>query len=89
MLYLFNVGRCGILLGQCLLKVGCLLNGIQQELHFNVTLPCSHLLTKLHPVFGPETMCIAGLRWQKIAHQMCSGYWVTTVTVYTDTEGGT
>ena len=54
-LHLFNVRCCGILLGQCLLKVGCLLNGVQQELHFNVTFSCSHLLAKLYPVFGPQT----------------------------------
>ena len=53
-LHLFNVRCCGILLGQRLLKVGCLLNGVQQELHFNVTFSCSHLLAKLYPVFGPQ-----------------------------------
>ena len=54
-LHLFNVRCCGVLLGQCLLKVGCLLNGVQQELHFNVTFSCSHLLAKLYPVFGQQT----------------------------------
>ena len=53
MLHLFNVRRCRILLGQCFLKVGCLLNGIQQELNFNVTFSGSHLLAKLDPAFDP------------------------------------